>query len=425
MVGADKDNDLTMFTKCDIFTPDKTAKLMSSKLTTYGNLLEPAAGKGDLLKFIDISAYDSIDVYELKSEYLKDINLSNITKFNADFLKASIVTQYKNIILNPPYIKVQDLSKEYRKFLKESFACLGTGLVDIYYAFILKCIALLCNDGIMVSITPNAYLYNKSAIKLRKYLVDNRYIREIIDYKSEKVFPGVSVYCCITIFTKEQKEYLLYNGEKIYYSVIDMVDYNIVTVGSGEITNTNVEKTLFNICKITNGIATLRDKIFIHKDKLFAEPCWVPITNGTEYKHIIYPYKNGKVICESDFKKNNPLTYAYLEQSKDELAKRDKGNKTYPEWYSFGRTQSLSISKKKRVIYISVFINPTDFKLHVVEVPTLFHGCLCIEPNNDDDVDLICNSIKQNINFIDALSSKRSGGWINISSRTLYKVPIV
>ena len=94
---------------------------------------------------------------------------------------------------------------------------LGKGLVDIYYAFIVKCLSVLSDSGRMVAITPNSFLYNKSAIPLRKFLIENRYIEEIIDFGTEKVFPGVSVYCCITVFTKRPNTMLKYNGKIIEY----------------------------------------------------------------------------------------------------------------------------------------------------------------------------------------------------------------
>jgi hypothetical protein len=56
---------------------------------------------------------------------------------------------------------------------------------------------------VMVSITPNSYLYNKSALGLRKYLFDNGYVKEI-DFKEKKVFADASVYCCIH-FHKTEK----------------------------------------------------------------------------------------------------------------------------------------------------------------------------------------------------------------------------
>ena len=112
--------------------------------------------------------------------------------------------QYTNIILNPPYIKIQELEADYRVFLRDKFKLKGN--LDIYYAFILKCITHLSDDGVMVSITPNSYLYNKSSFDIRKHLIDNRFIKEIIDFGHEKVFVNASVYTCITIFSKSRKE---------------------------------------------------------------------------------------------------------------------------------------------------------------------------------------------------------------------------
>lgn len=411
------DSDLKKFTKCDIFTPKKISKIMISKLKNSGNLLEPSVGTGNLLKYINIDNYDSIDVYELKKSYLNKIKkIEIINKYNKDFIKTDIKIKYDNIIMNPPYIRVQDLSVDYRNYLKENYDILNNGLVDIYYAFIIKCLELLKDDGIMISITPNTYLYNKSSLKLRKYLFDNRYIEEIIDFKDEKVFPNVSVYCCITIFTKNNKKFLIYNNKKIKYTDI-IKNYSIFNMN-------NDINTLNNICKITNGIATLRDKIFIHDEKLFDEPCWHKITNGKKDRYIIYPYNNGIILEEDIFKTNNPLTFNYLLENKNELDNRDKGKKKYPKWYSYGRTQSLCINKDE-CIYIPCFLYPKKIKESIfIKKDTLHYSCLCIRPYDKNNIDTIISIIINNIDFIENNSSKRSGGWINISSRILNKITI-
>ena len=456
-----EDDDLNKFIKCDIFTPDTISKLMADKLHKNGSLLEPSVGTGNLLKYINFENYNRIDVYELKNDYLQLITNNKINKYNTDFLKKTIIEKYKNIILNPPYIKIQDLSIEYRKFIKTNFTILNKGMIDIYYAFILKCIDLLTNDGIMVSITPNTYLYNKSALPLRSFLLNNKLIKEIKDFGTEKIFSGISVYCCITVFTKEPKDYFIYNDNKIKYIDINKSDYNIFNVTPNNVnpsnvnpsnvnpsnvnssnvnpsnvsssnvnssnvnpSNVTVQKTLKDICKISNGIATLRDTIYIHKEKLFDEPCWVKLTNSKDIKYIIYPYNNGKIINEDDFKQSNPNTYNYLLKNKDELSKRDKGNKEYATWYAYGRTQSLLVSKKENVIYLPCFINPDNITIDI-KPPMLYQSCLCIEPNNNTDIIIIKNTILNNIEFIKSISSKRSGGWINLSSSNLYKIPLV
>ena len=411
------DDDLLKFTKCDIFTPEKISKIMASKLKKNGNLLEPSVGNGNLLKFLDNNNYKSIDIYELKKEYLDEIKDNKIiNKYNSDFLKENINMKYDNIIMNPPYIKIQDLSINYRKYLRDNFNILNNGLIDIYYAFIIKCLNLLKNDGVMVSITPNTYLYNKSSLKLRQYLFDNKYIKEIIDYKHEKIFNNASVYCCITVFTKNNNSFIIYNNEKILYENI-IKNYSIFNFN-------NNNNTLKKICKIKNGIATLRDKIFIHNEKLYDESCWKEITNGPNIKYIIYPYNNGIIIDENEFKKNNPLTYEYLIKNKEELSKRDNGKKKYPLWYAYGRSQSIKYINK-RCLYIPCFINPSQIEKNIYINKNILHnGSLCIEPNNEDEIDDIKLNIINNIEFIRQNSTKRSGGWINISSRILNQIPL-
>jgi len=414
------DDKLKEFTKSDIFTPDNISKKMASYLSDTGNILEPSVGDGQLLKYIKLDNYERVDIYDIKEDYLnKCPEGENINKYNKDFLMEDIEYKYDNIILNPPYIKIQDLSEKYREYIREKWNILNKGNLDIYYAFILKCLNLLNEDGIMVCITPNSYLYNKSSLKLRKYLIENKLIDRIIDYKSEKVFDKVSTYCCITVFSKKNKDNFIYNDENIKYVDITNKEYNIFNKSKKD------SITIGDICNIKNGIATLRDKIFIHKEKLYNEPCWKTITNGDKNSWCIFPYNNnGEILNEDIFKRNNPKTYKYLEDNKEELSKRDKGKKIYPKWYAYGRTQSLVISNKSKVLYIPTFCDPENLIYNILK-PQLHIGCLCIEVKDDKyKIEFIKKVLEKNKEFIIRNSSKRGGGWLNISSSILKQISI-
>jgi hypothetical protein len=402
-----------MMKKCDVFTPKSISKQMAKYLHNDGDLLEPSVGTGNLLQFIDNEKYSHIDVFDIELTYLKQIkDENNLTKYNEDFLKHDFVDKkYKNIILNPPYIKIQELDEKYRKFLREKFS-IFKGNFDIYLAFLYKCIQLLSEDGVMVSITPNSYLRNKCSEKFMEYLIKNKLLKEVIDFGSKKVFDDIDVYCCISVITK-RNDYVLYNNSKIYYDKISKSLFEKETIN------------LKNIVKIRNGIATLLDKIFIHDEKLFDEPCWKPIfkVSKNKIRYIIYPYQNGEILEEHEFSSKNPLTYRYLLENKDKLKERDKGKKKYANWFAFGRGQGINVSKNNEVLYISTICN-INFEIYR-RTPILFYAGIEIEViSKQHKIDDIIKLIDKNREYIKSISVCRGDNWFNISAskiqRSLY-----
>jgi adenine-specific DNA-methyltransferase len=429
MATKEIDVQLKTFERSDVFTPEEIAKRMVSYLPTEGTLLDPAVGSGNLLTPISYTMYERIDVYDIKQEYLDECpQKENLRKHCADFLKEPKDIKYDNIIANPPYIKIQDLSPEYRRYIKENWKKYSSGSFDLYIIFLAKCLEQLKDGGTMVTITPNSYLYNKSCKAFRKEIMENRTIKEIIDFKHNKVFPGTSVYTCITVLTKEPKTEWIYNGERVKYENSLDPEYNLFNAMNvkPEAKDESQTKRLADICTIKNGVATLCNEVYIHPQKLYEEPCWRKCKTSTTDKWIIYPYeeRTAKVIDEEEFKGANPKTYEYLESEKTRLSNRDKGKKTYPMWYSYGRSQSLKLPKRSQVIYIPVFVDPANIQ-YAMDEPAVYSGCLCIELTTDEyrNEDVI-DTIKKNIEYIQANSSKRGGGWINLSTKTLLNLVI-
>ena len=87
------DIELLEFNNCDIFTPDDISKQMASYLHNEGILLEPAVGKGNLLTNINLNAYNHIDVYDIRQNYLDEFKnelYPNMKKKCEDFLSVYI-----------------------------------------------------------------------------------------------------------------------------------------------------------------------------------------------------------------------------------------------------------------------------------------------------------------------------------------------
>lgn len=240
-----------------------------------------------------------------------------------------------------------------------------------------------------------------------------------MDYGSEKIFKNiktgkdVGVYCCILVVDKKHKTTFIYNKSIVNYCNLTNSIFEINCLSN----------SLKDFIYCFNGIATLRDKIFIHKNKLFDEPCWREIfkVSKNEFNWIIFPYNNSsKIINEDEFKNNNPKTYSFLLQNKKELLKRDNGKKQYETWYAFGRRQGIKIPKLNNVIFISTMTN-INFKIHINH-PMLFYSGLCIYPKRNLSIDDIKNIILKNRHFILNNSSKRGNDWISISSTVINSI---
>lgn len=407
--------------KSNVFTPDPIVELMSSYLHKTGNLLDPAIGNGALIKHTKLCP---IDGYDINKNFLDEITDRRVVKYHTNFLTAFVAKSYDNIILNPPYIRIQDIKEEDRNIIRESFPLIRSGNFDIYLAFLCKCLDWLKFTGVMVAITPNSFLYSRSCRKFRKHLIDYRLVDTIINFQSEKLFPGVSVYCCITVFTKKFKKTITYIDKKT--NETKQIHYD--DIGDNFFESKKSKEKLGDYMNISIGIATLRDKIFIHKEKLFDEPCWKQIFKVSKNKKlwIIYPYDSGKHIYrEEEFKYINPQTYKYLLSHKEELKKRDRGIKKYEAWYAYGRKQGFKfIDLPTNVLYIPTIGNK-DFKI-VEDKTMLFYSGLCIcQKSPAYPLDKIRRTIEKNREFIYENSSKRGNDWFNISSSTIKNMGIL
>jgi hypothetical protein len=126
-----------------------------------GDILEPSAGQGAIVKAIHAVTGDAVTIYCYE---LMDINRGILEKMPGvkligdDFLKAASVEQYDRIIANPPFTKNQDIDH------------------------ILLMYNLLKPGGIMVTLSSPSWTFGsqKKHIEFRQWLVDvDAYIEEI------------------------------------------------------------------------------------------------------------------------------------------------------------------------------------------------------------------------------------------------------
>lgn len=197
------------------FTPSALADFLADKMLHYFTnvnedtcILDPACGDGALLSSVykkvhikssNIIGYDTNDSYlAVASELIGRLSQCNDSKFyNEDFLSVCPNTPdifNKNvkrnfadlIIANPPYVRTQVLGAKKAQQLSRDFGL--SGRVDLYYPFFMAMTNALKVGGILGVITSNRYICTKSGSDIRKYLLTNYHILEVIDLGDTKLF---------------------------------------------------------------------------------------------------------------------------------------------------------------------------------------------------------------------------------------------
>ena len=127
--------------------------------------------------------------------------------------KLSIVSEPENttenkggfdiVIGNPPYVLLQNLeTRESFDYASNKYQC-AKYKIDTYQLFIESSINKLNRNGYLGFITPNTFLKNIHSEPMRKFLLDNTLIKELLLF-NYSVFMSASVDTCIIIVRKSK-----------------------------------------------------------------------------------------------------------------------------------------------------------------------------------------------------------------------------
>jgi len=127
------------------------------------------------------------------------------------------------VIGNPPYV-VLESNDEQLEWLKNNFVSTQGGKVNLYKVFIEKSLNVLLKNGYLGFICPSNYLSSADSKNLRKILLEQSRLLEIIEYsEKDKVFQNVTQALTTLIIQKD-------NGKK-------NLPVHVVTNKHGDITS--------------------------------------------------------------------------------------------------------------------------------------------------------------------------------------------
>ncbi|NVM28114.1 MAG: SAM-dependent DNA methyltransferase [Candidatus Helarchaeota archaeon] len=184
-------------------TPPEIVNLMIKLVNKQKdcNILDTGFGKGIFLKQLLENGFINIEGIEISKELFEycESTLNGITLLNRDFLIWKPSKRYDLIIGNPPYAHYNSLPI---KIQEEVLKITKTRESDIYYAFIIKSVELLKENGELIYIVPYGFLYNTHAKTVRKKLLENGSIQAIIDLDETRLFYDEHPETIIFKFTK-------------------------------------------------------------------------------------------------------------------------------------------------------------------------------------------------------------------------------
>ena len=294
------------------------------------------------------------------------------------------------IVGNPPYVCSRHLSLGTREKLKQFVVC-GSGHPDLYIPFFQIAIELLADSGRLGYITMNTFLHSVNGRALRQYLSGNKYAIKILDFRGYQVFESRNTYTCLFSLDKSVMPGAIRyaideDGELSTSAKYCRIDYDDLDNSRGWALNDfettiafeSVGMQIKDYCPSRHGIATLSNDTYIFRPKVEDESYYYVERSGEMFaveksicrnvinpnklhsveefdslvEKLIFPYRlvNGKitVIEPSVMADEFPQAWYYLNHRRNVLLSRDKGKTdSYPQWYAFGRTQSLKLPKYK------------------------------------------------------------------------------
>lgn len=371
------------------------------------------------------------------------------------------------VIGNPPYVRSKNMSRCVRQSLRK-WKTAGVGNPDLYIPFFELGMESLRPGGILGYITTNSYLHSLNGRAIREYLSTHRYRMKVYNFEANQMFDQVMSYTCVTMIEKEVSPNIEYtelsgteDSARAPRTIIPYADLSDKTgwmLAPKDIL-CNLRKIeskgvpLGKAYPIRNGIATLNNDLYIFRPRAINGVYYTRDYQGKQYsiekgicreivkpnilrtdsdlqtcmQAIIFPYReeNGKykLLPEAELRTKYPRAYSFLKKYKSTLALRDKGHKTYPAWYAFGRTQGFNVTGKKLLIpYMAG--EPVAIECH--DPNLLFYCGYAILISDDTELKLVKKIIKSKIfwYYIENSSKHYSNGYMSFAKSYIERFSI-
>jgi len=176
------------------FTPKSIRDYFMNEDFSGMDVLEPSFGSGEfILDILDtkpsqchlVGVEISEQIYQQAVDSFPEADQQTVVElFCKDFIAFKIDKRFDRVIGNPPYKAIMGKKKDKEKYRKQ-YPQLD-GKFDLYILFLLKCLSLLKEDGILKFVIPTSFINVMSFNKVRKYIVHHYTILDVIPFPTNK-----------------------------------------------------------------------------------------------------------------------------------------------------------------------------------------------------------------------------------------------
>ncbi len=398
------------------------------------SIIDTGYGDGAFInKIIEMNKSENITGIELDEEFYKEsLNTfqkrKNIKLINDDFLNYEFNKKFDLVIGNPPYITNDNLPFEIKEKIKKLS---GSGEGNIYYAFILKSIQILEENGELIYIVPYDFFYNTYRKNLRETLLKEGEFETIIDLGELNIFKNASPEIIIFKWVKRSKKIknkinifklsinnkykivinnledcLKNNNTNIYFKKFEIPQFtkenNIWSLSDFKEYEKNIH--LFDVANVVVGIVNGAEDIFSINNKTlktftqrekekfiktFIKSKNLIDTQVKDLNNNDYIFIDNK-ITEDELKKYKNI-YSYLELNRNTLSNRyiNKGK----NWFNYLAIRNYKFMLENSNEYKILVPNITRKTFNwfsITNLPHLIGGdSLMIKGNTEEDTFLL------------------------------------